>query len=68
MQIRLNGKPLELEIPVSLAELLQKYGITQSTGRLAVALNERIAPRMEWDSQTVNDGDRIEIIQAVQGG
>lgn len=68
MQIRLNGKPLELEIPITLAEFLQNYGITLSTGRVAVALNERIAFRMEWSSLTVKDGDRIEIIQAVQGG
>lgn len=68
MQIKLNGKPVELENPVSLAELLQKYGITQATGRVAVAFNERIALRMEWNSLTLKDGDCIEIIQAVQGG
>jgi sulfur carrier protein len=68
MHIRLNGKPLELDTSLSLAELLHKYGITPSTGRVAIAFNERIAFREEWNSLIVEEGDRIEIIHAAQGG
>jgi sulfur carrier protein len=68
MQIRLNGKLIELEIPLSLEEFLQGYGITLSTGRVAVAFNESIASRKKWKSIIVKEGDRIEIIHAVQGG
>jgi sulfur carrier protein len=68
MQIRLNGKAIELESPLPLAELLERYGITLSTGRVAIAFNECIAFRDKWNSLIVKDGDRIEIIHAVQGG
>jgi sulfur carrier protein len=68
MQIRVNGKSIELDTPLSLAEFLQKYGIDLTTSRVAIALNERIAFRTEWGSLIVRNGDRIEIIHAVQGG
>jgi sulfur carrier protein len=68
MLIRLNGQPVDLDTSLSLAELLHKYGITLSTGRVAIAFNERIAFREEWNSLMVKEGDRIEIIHAVQGG
>lgn len=68
MHIRVNGKSVELDTPLSLSELLQNYGITLSTGRLAVAFNERIAFRQEWDFIVLKDGDRVEIIHAIQGG
>lgn len=68
MQIRVNGKPIELENSLSLAQFLEKYGITLSTGRVAIAFNECIASRKEWNSLIVKEGDRIEIIHAVQGG
>lgn len=68
MQIRVNGKSVELEYSLFLAELLQKYGITSTTGKIAVAVNECIVFREEWNSLIVKEGDRIEIIHAVQGG
>jgi sulfur carrier protein len=68
MHIRLNGKTLEYDSPLSLTDLLQRYGITLSTGRVAVACNEQIIFRSQWDSFIVQEGDRIEIIYAVQGG
>jgi sulfur carrier protein len=57
-----------MDASLSLAELLQTYGIDLTTSRVAVALNERIAFRTEWNSLIVKNGDRIEIIHAVQGG
>ena len=68
MQIRVNGKSVGMDASLSLAELLQTYGIDLTTSRVAVALNERIAFRTEWNSLIVKNGDRIEIIHAVQGG
>lgn len=68
MQIRVNGKAIELDDSLLLIELLQRYGISSSSGRIAVAYNERIAFRQEWSSLIIKEGDRIEIIHAVQGG
>lgn len=68
MHIQLNGKPFELKAPIPLAELLNKRGISLTTGQVAVALNEQVIFRNEWGTSIVREGDRIEIIHAVQGG
>ena len=68
MQIRLNGKLLEIDDSPTLAELLERYEISLSTSRVAVALNECLALRAQWNLCVIKEGDRIEIIHAVQGG
>lgn len=68
MHIKLNGKPIEILTPLPLADFLKNYGISSTTGQVAVAVNDKIAFRSEWSTVIVNAGDRIEIIQAVQGG
>jgi sulfur carrier protein len=35
---------------------------------VAVALNGTVLPRASWAEQTVQAGDRLEVIRALQGG
>jgi len=35
---------------------------------IAVALNSDVVPRSEWDTTTLEAGDRIEIVTAAAGG
>ncbi|MGN6180553.1 MAG: sulfur carrier protein ThiS [Mucilaginibacter sp.] len=35
---------------------------------LAIAINENIVPRTQWDTRKLNSGDNIIIIKATQGG
>jgi len=35
---------------------------------VALALNGRVIPRGQWAQTSLVDGDRVEIVQAVQGG
>lgn len=50
-----------------LLSLLEEMALASRLG-LAVALNAAVVPRTRWADQTLNDGDRILIIQASQGG
>jgi sulfur carrier protein len=34
----------------------------------AIAVNGEVAPRSQWAATELNEGDRIEIIRAMQGG
>ncbi|MBY0788354.1 sulfur carrier protein ThiS [Corynebacterium parakroppenstedtii] len=34
----------------------------------AVAINDEIVPKSTWQTVTISDGDRIELLTAVQGG
>ena len=42
--------------------------IKQSAKGLAVAINQTIIPKTEWESRLLNPGDQIVIIKATQGG
>ena len=64
--IAVNGEPRVVEAE-KLAELLERLGYHQLRG-LAVALNGRVVPRGEWATSTLEGGDAIEIVGAVQGG
>jgi sulfur carrier protein len=66
MKIQVNGKAHAFE--GSLMDLLKDYDIDLSTPRVAIALNEKIILRSDWSTLCLNEGDRIEIIHAIQGG
>ncbi len=65
MKLKVNDQEME-----SGATTLSLFSLEQNlpaTG-IAVAVNNRMVPRAEWDSYTLNEGDRILIIKAVCGG
>ncbi len=64
-----NGK--EIAIPQSgttLEELLKQFHVSKENQGVAVAVNEQVIPKQQWESTTVQPGDNIEIVRAVQGG
>ncbi len=66
MRVHINGKPRELTPPVKLAELIAELGLSHK--RLAVEINGEILPRSRHAQTALNDGDRLEIVQAIGGG
>jgi thiamine biosynthesis protein ThiS len=66
VRLTINGEPRELPDGLTVGALLERLG-APSRG-VAVARNERVVARVEYDSHCVADGDRIEIIKAVAGG
>jgi sulfur carrier protein len=68
--IRLNGRPVELPVPATVATAVQQ-AIQRPAAfaqGVAVALNDEVVPRGEWASTKLKDGDEIEVLMAVQGG
>ncbi|MFP5353171.1 MAG: sulfur carrier protein ThiS [Actinomycetota bacterium] len=69
MKITLNGEPHEFEGRQTVAELVERLGDVQSTGRgVAVALNGEVVTRSRWATTALADEDRVEILRAVGGG
>lgn len=68
MWIIFNGKKTHIPQKIVLSELLKNYQIDPTLGGIAVALNGAVVPRLQWSSTNTNDGDKIDVIQAVQGG
>ena len=75
MQIIVNGQRREYE-PANLAELwraetqeseVQQNAVIEPRG-YAIALNGAVVRRDAWARTPINEGDRIEIVRAVQGG
>jgi sulfur carrier protein len=68
MDIRVNGEPRAFAGEPALAALLFELGIEPGQPGVAVALNARVIPGREIASTPLADGDRVEIVRAVQGG
>lgn len=62
----LNGNVTTATGDLTVAALVGELG---SDGRgIAVAVNDEVTPRSQWDLTRVLDGDRVEILTAAQGG
>ena len=66
IQIQLNGASHSLGENSSVADLLDQLGM--GSKRVAVELNREILPRSEYADKTLNNADRVEIVQAIGGG
>ncbi|MFE3069728.1 sulfur carrier protein ThiS [Streptomyces sp. NPDC059247] len=66
MIVSVNGEARELPGPLSLDALVATL-TTARTG-VAAALNETVVPRGQWATTPLGEGDRVEVLTAVQGG
>ncbi len=42
--------------------------VTAAATGVAAAVNDEVVSRTAWDSTLLSDGDRVEVLTAVQGG
>lgn len=68
MNVTVNGSEKQFEQGTTLADLLRVLSIPPDRSGIAVALNERVITRVDLGATLVRDGDRVEVIHAVQGG
>ncbi len=66
MKATINGENRELPEELTVGRLLEMLGAPR-TG-IAVACNDRVVRRDEYDRAQLREGDRIEIIKAAAGG
>ncbi|GAA4081507.1 MULTISPECIES: sulfur carrier protein ThiS [Streptomyces] len=66
MTISVNGEPRALASGTTLDLLVA--ALTPSRSGVAAAVNETVVPRSAWPTTTLDDGDRVEVLTAVQGG
>lgn len=64
MQITVNGTPREVR-EKTLAAILEECGFS---GRVATAVNEDFVPVSARGDRVLKDGDRLEVLGAMQGG
>jgi sulfur carrier protein len=66
MQLIINGDPMEVPEKTTAAQLIEILAL--SNKRLAIEANLEIVPRSQFEEHIFQDGDRIEIVQAIGGG
>ncbi|NHB93873.1 sulfur carrier protein ThiS [Photorhabdus cinerea] len=66
MKITVNDQPMEIISPLVVQQLLEHLERMQPG--TALAINQTIIPRSEWNTYQVNDGDSILLFQAIAGG
>ena len=66
MKAIINGSARELPDELTVGALLELLGSPRRG--VAVARNDRIVRRDQYDAAYLKEGDRLEIIQAVAGG
>lgn len=66
MKATVNGRLRELPDESTVGSVLELLGSLRDG--VAVAHNDRVVRRGEYDTQPLRDGDRVEIIEAVAGG
>lgn len=66
MQIFINDTPVECPENTTITQLLVQQEIQPVN--IAVAINDSVVPKANWDTTVLKDGSRIIIIKAVQGG
>lgn len=66
LKIRLNGDAVEVQGPLTVAQLLTTFEIDARL--VAVEHNLVILKRKAYESTLVDDGDQVEVVNAVAGG
>ncbi len=66
MNVIINGEPRQLTPGATVAHAVK--AVTSATHGVAAALNDEVVSRTAWDATRVTEGDRIEVLTAVQGG
>lgn len=68
MRIVVNGEEREVDAEVTVADVVQDLRGGRDGSGVAVAVNGEVVRRAAWPSRTVEEGDAVEIVAAVQGG
>jgi thiazole synthase len=68
MKVELNGEPVALPDGAAVTEAVAASGADGDQRGVAVAIDGEVVPRSEWDRTRLREGQRIEVLAAIQGG
>lgn len=64
--VSVNGEARDVAAGTTLEALVAT--LTAAPSGVAAALNETVVPRTQWSTTPLTEGDRVEVLTAVQGG
>ena len=66
-KITVNGEAQEVQLPLSLTELIKQNGV-QQPDMVSVQVNDDFVDRTEWDGLQVKEGDVVDFLYFMGGG
>lgn len=66
MKVRVNNKEMDLNSDFTLTQLAEKLEFPVQG--IAIAVNNKMIPRAEWERFTLKENDNLVIIKAACGG
>jgi sulfur carrier protein len=68
MVVTLNGETCELPDGATVADAVKAAGAPEDGRGVAAAVDGEVVPRGRWPLRRLQAEDRVEVLQAVQGG
>jgi sulfur carrier protein len=66
--VHVNGRPVELAGGATVQTAVEGLDVDPRRPGIAVAVDAEVVPRGEWGRRRLSDGDRVEVLAAIQGG
>ena len=66
--IEVNGQPRDLVAGATVADLLDAIGVDRERRGIAVAVDAEVVPRGQWPTTAIDEGAKVEVLTAIQGG
>ncbi len=68
VEVVVNGERRELPDRATVEAAVREAGVSEPARGVAVAVDGEVVPRGEWEAMTLEHGQRVEVLHAVQGG
>ena len=68
MKVLLNGETAELVDGATVKTALESLDLPAAGRGVAVAVDAEVVPRTQWQTHALNEGARVEVLRAIQGG
>jgi sulfur carrier protein len=68
MTIELNGERIEVPDGAHVGDAVAQTGADPDRRGVAVAVDGEVVPRSAWATTALRDGQRVEVVGAIQGG
>lgn len=68
MRVIVNGEATELADGVTVAAAVEALELPAAGRGVAVAVDAEVVPRGQWGAHELQEGARVEILRAIQGG
>ena len=67
LNIIVNDQPLHCETGTSIQKMLQSLSLASTQG-MAIAVNNEVIHKTQWNNHILQENDKVIIIRATQGG